>query len=96
MWLAVVASSKSEWGAEFQVTAPKRFAPKGRQNRAQGFSPGFSPIAPSGRTLLQMRVDQLGDQTGPSGLVRCANPATVVSVEVFKELQIVAEIWVGL
>lgn len=54
----------------------------------------YGTISPP--ALLQMRVDQLGDQAGPTGLVRCANPATVVSVKVFKELQIVAEIWVGL
>jgi hypothetical protein len=47
-------------------------------------------------TSFQMRINQLRDQTGPTGLVGCANPATGVAMKIFKELQVIAEMRVVL
>src|SRR5215813_14034478 len=48
-----------------------------------------------GRRLRQL-ADEVGDQSGPAGLVGCATAAAIVAVEVFMEQDVVFEMRVGL
>ena len=43
-----------------------------------------------------MRRDQLGNQTGPSGLMRRTDAPSVVAMKILKELEVVAEMWIRL
>jgi hypothetical protein len=47
---------------------------------------------------LQMMplLDELGYQSGPTGLVACADPGTVVTVEIFAEQDVVFPLRIGL
>ena len=51
--------------------------------------------APPGM-IVGLGLQQLGDQSGPAGLVRGAEAAPGVAVEIFVEQQVVAEMRVGL
>src|SRR5262249_30483137 len=42
--------------------------------------------------LVASRLQQLGDSSGPSGLMRGANAAAIVTMEVFVEQQVVAKV----
>ena len=46
--------------------------------------------------LLPPRLQELGDEAGPAGLMRRADAAAGVAVEVLVEQQVVAEVRVGL
>src|ERR1700676_2385362 len=50
----------------------------------------------SGAFVFAQLLDQLRDQSGPSGLVRGADPGAVVAVEVFVEEEQIAEASIGL
>jgi hypothetical protein len=45
---------------------------------------------------MMILLDQFGYQTGPAGLMACADPGAVVAVEVFVEWNRVAPVRVGL
>src|SRR5262245_46637471 len=46
--------------------------------------------------LIRELRDQVRDQSGPAGLVRCATATAIVAVEVFMEQDVVLEMRIGL
>ena len=43
-----------------------------------------------------VKFNEFGDQSGPAGLVTGAQPGTIVAMEVFKEVDVVAPEWITL
>src|SRR5436190_6968066 len=41
------------------------------------------------------RLEQLGDESGPTGLMRRADPAPVVAVEIFVKEHVIAKVRIG-
>src|SRR6516165_5839496 len=58
--------------------------------------PELAPVASAFCPARILRISQLGNRTGPAGLVRGADAAAIVAMEVFVEQQVVAEVRIAL